>query len=219
MDRQGKSDRLIVPKKALNKAGELAAEAKEGRGLAKRNPQERDTIRTQGREVVNSALERVRQAAGERKGEKFTALLHHVYEVEMLREAYYALERRAAPGVDGKTWGAYGEELEENLQSLSLRLKSGAYRASPVRRVNIPKAGGGSRPLGVTVVEDKIVQRATAAVLEAIYEQDFCRVQLWVSAREECASSVGSTGSRLDDEESELGAGRGHTWVLRGHRP
>lgn len=173
MDGQGKSDRSIVPKRAPNKARELAAEAVEGRDLAKRNLGQRDTIRTQGREVVNSALERVRQAARREKEEQFTALLHHVYAVEALREAYYALERDAAPGVDGQTWGAYGEELEENLQDLSGRLKGGAYRASPVRRVYIPKADGGSRPLGVPVVEDKIVQRATVAVLEAIYEEDF----------------------------------------------
>jgi len=173
MDGQGKSDRSIVPKKATNKAGELAAEALEGRDLAKGNLRERDTDRTQGRERVSSALERVRQAARRGKEEKFTALLHHVYAVDMLREAYYALERDAAPGVDGQTWGAYGERLEENLQGLSGRLKRGAYRASPVRRAYIPKADGARRPLGVPVVEDKIVQRATVAVLEAIYEEDF----------------------------------------------
>ncbi len=173
MDGQGKSDRLIVPKKESNKAGQLAAETLEGRGLAKRNPRERDTIRTQGRESVSSALERVRRAARRGKEEKFTALLHHVYSVDTLREAYYSLERDAAPGVDGETWQAYGERLEENLQELSGRLKRGAYRASPVRRVYIPKADGSTRPLGVPVVEDKIVQRAVAAVLEVIYEQDF----------------------------------------------
>ena len=173
MDGQGKSDRLIVPKKATNKARELVAEALEGRGLAKGNPRERDTDRTQGRERVSSALGRVRQAARRGKGEKFTALLHHVYAVDLLREAYYALKRDAAPGVDGETWTAYGEGLEENLQELSGRLQRGGYRASPVRRAYIPKADGKRRPLGVPVVEDKIVQRATAAVLEAIYEEDF----------------------------------------------
>lgn len=173
MDGQGKSDRSIVPKKAANQAGELAAEALEGRGLAKRNLGQRATIRTQGRAVVSSALERVRQVARRGQEEQFTALLHHVYAVDMLREAYYALERDAAPGVDGQTWQGYGEGLEENLQDLSERLKRGAYRASPVRRVNIPKADGSTRPLGVPVVEDKIVQRALVMVLEAIYEEDF----------------------------------------------
>ena len=173
MDGQGKSDRFVIPKKATNKPGEPGAEELEGRDLAKRNLRERDIVRTQGREAVSSALERVRQVARRGKEGKFTALLHHVYAVDMLREAYYALKRDAAPGVDGETWQAYGEGLEEKLQDLSMRLKRGAYRASPVRRAYIPKADGSTRPLGVPVVEDKIVQRAMAAVLEAIYEEDF----------------------------------------------
>jgi group II intron reverse transcriptase/maturase len=104
---------------------------------------------------------------------RFTALLHHVYNVEMLREAFFSLKREAAPGVDGQTWRHYGEALEENLQDLSDRLKRGAYRAKPVRRVFIPKADGRQRPLGVTALEDKIVQRAAVEVLNAIYETDF----------------------------------------------
>jgi group II intron reverse transcriptase/maturase len=97
----------------------------------------------------------------------------HVYDVRRLRESYYALKRRAAPGVDGQTWQAYGEELEGNLEDLSGRLKRGAYRAKPVRRAYIPKADGRQRPLGVSALEDKIVQRATVEVLQAIYEVDF----------------------------------------------
>jgi group II intron reverse transcriptase/maturase len=104
---------------------------------------------------------------------RFTSLLHHVYKLETLREAYLSLKRDAAPGVDGQTWEDYGRELEANLQSLSLRLKSGTYRASPSRRVYIPKADGRQRPLGVTTLEDKLVQRATAGVLNAVYETDF----------------------------------------------
>jgi len=104
---------------------------------------------------------------------KFTALLHHVYALDMLREAYYDLKRDAAAGVDEETWQQYGQDLEGNLQDLSDRLKRGAYRALPVRRVYIPKADGRQRPLGVPVVEDKIVQRATVAVLNAIYETEF----------------------------------------------
>jgi group II intron reverse transcriptase/maturase len=104
---------------------------------------------------------------------RFTALLHHVYDPDMLREAYFGLKREAAPGVDGQTWRAYGETLEENLGDLAARLKRGAYRAKPVRRVYIPKADGRQRPLGVTTLEDKIVQRATVTVLNAIYETDF----------------------------------------------
>jgi group II intron reverse transcriptase/maturase len=104
---------------------------------------------------------------------RFTALLHHVYDLETLRTAYLSLKREAAPGVDGETWRHYGEALEENLQDLADRLKRGAYRAKPVRRVYIPKADGRQRPLGVTTLEDKLVQRATVEVLNAIYETDF----------------------------------------------
>jgi len=104
---------------------------------------------------------------------RFTALLHHVYNLDTLREAYFSLKRDAAPGVDGQTWRAYGEALEMNLQGLSDRLKRGAYRAKPVRRVYIPKPDGRQRPLGVPALEDKIVQRATVEVLNAIYETDF----------------------------------------------
>ncbi len=108
-----------------------------------------------------------------KKGERFTALFHHIYDVEGLRAAYYALKRSAAVGVDGQTWQQYGEELEENLRELSERLRRGAYRAKPVQRAYIPKAEGGKRPIGLPAVEDKIVQRATVEVLNAIYEQDF----------------------------------------------
>ena len=104
---------------------------------------------------------------------RFTALLHHIYNLETLRRAYFRLKKEAAPGVDGETWRHYGEALEDNLQDLSERLKRGAYRAKPVRRVYIPKADGRQRPLGVTALEDKIVQRAAVEVLNAIYETDF----------------------------------------------
>jgi group II intron reverse transcriptase/maturase len=122
---------------------------------------------------VQRALERVRQAAREDGKLRFTALLHHVYDPAMLREAYFCLKREAAPGVDRVTWRQYGEALEDNLQDLSARLKRGAYRAKPVRRAYIAKADGRQRPLGVTALEDKIVQRATVEVLNAIYETDF----------------------------------------------
>jgi len=122
---------------------------------------------------VPSALERIRQVAEREKGERFTALYHHICEPETLRRAYLSLKREAAPGVDGQTWRAYGENLEGNLLDLSARLKRGAYHAKPVRRVYIPKADGRQRPIGVTTVEDKIVQRAAVEVLEAVYEADF----------------------------------------------
>ncbi|MCG8421414.1 MAG: group II intron reverse transcriptase/maturase, partial [Proteobacteria bacterium] len=104
---------------------------------------------------------------------RFTALWHHVYNIERLREAYLSLKRTGAPGVDGEMWDHYGEKLEENLKDLSERLKRGSYRAKPVRRVYIPKADGRMRPLGVPTLEDKVVQRATTEVLNAVYEEDF----------------------------------------------
>ena len=175
MNGSGKSDSSKVPANSPNKAEEPAAEAMEGRELAKGNSPERNALRTQGREGVLSALERVRQAAKNDRKQRFTALLHHIYDVERLRAAYLEVKRGAAAGVDGETWEHYGEALEENLHDLSHRLKRGAYRARPVRRVYIPKVGkpGELRPLGVPTLEDKIVQRATVEVLNAIYEQDF----------------------------------------------
>jgi group II intron reverse transcriptase/maturase len=145
----------------------------EGRGLAKGNLGQQNAIRTQSRVVVPSELAQVRQTAKQNKGMKFTALMHHIYRIDTLRFAYSQLKRQAAPGVDGETWRHYGEALEDNLQNLSHRLKRGAYRAKPVRRVYIPKADGRLRPLGVTALEDKIVQRATVEVLNTIYETDF----------------------------------------------
>ena len=172
---RGKSDSFTVPANSLNKAEGPAAEAKEGRELAKGNSLERNAPRTQSREGAPSALERVRQAATRDKKQRFTALYHHIYDVDRLRTAYRTTKKDAAAGVDGETWEHYGETLEANLQDLSQRLKRGAYRARPVRRVHIPKVGkpGELRPLGVPALEDKIVQRATVEVLNAIYEQDF----------------------------------------------
>ena len=169
----GKSDSSVVPGKPPNKAGPSAAEEVEGRGLAKGNPAERNTHRTQSRESVPSALERIRQAARKDRKQRFTSLLHHVYDVDRLRAGYLATKRDAAAGIDGETWRHYGEKLEANLQDLSARLARGAYQAEPVRGAYIPKADGRLRPLGVPTLEDKIVQRAVAEVCSAIYETDF----------------------------------------------
>jgi group II intron reverse transcriptase/maturase len=150
------------------------AEAVEGRGLAKGNPRPQTTPQAQDWLFgVHSARARVRKAARGDKQLRFTTLLHHVYDVTALREAYFSLKRQAAAGVDGVTWRQYGEDLEGNLRDLSGRLKRGAYRAKPVRRAYIPKADGRQRPLGVTTLEDKLVQRAVVDVLNAIYEVDF----------------------------------------------
>src|SRR6202051_1245455 len=145
----------------------------EGRGLAKGNLPQQNSSRTRSRKDAPSALERVRQAAEKDKKLRFTALLHHIYNLETLRMAYLRLKKEAAPGVDGETWRHYGEQLEANLQELAERLKRGAYRAKPVRRGYIPKADGRKRPRGVPALEDKIVQRAAVEVLNTIYETDF----------------------------------------------
>lgn len=173
MNGQGKSDRPVVPAKSPNKTEASVTEGMEGRGLAKGNLPEQNALRMQSRDSVRSALERVRQAAKKDRTMRFTALLHHVYNLDTLRTAYFSLKKEAAAGVDGETWRHYGETLEEHLQDLSERLKRGAYRARPVRRVYIAKDGGGQRPLGVTALEDKLVQRATVEVLNPIYETDF----------------------------------------------
>jgi RNA-directed DNA polymerase len=173
MDEHRKSDSPIVPMKAPNKAGQPVAEGPEGRGLAKGNLLQQNAPRTQCRPSAPSALERVRLAAARDRKMRFTALLHQVYALPTLRAAYFSLKREAAAGVDGETWRHYGERLEENLRNLADRVKRGAYRAQPVRRVYIPKPDGRQRPLGVTALEDKLLQRATVEVLNAIYETDF----------------------------------------------
>ena len=167
-----KSDSAIVAVKPTNKAVPTAAEPVEPRAGAKGNARQQSTHRTQGRERVAQALERVRQAARQRKKERFTALLHHI-SIDCLRMAFFALKRDAASGVDGLTWPTYEADLDRNLTDLHERVHRGAYRALPSRRTYIPKADGKQRPLAVAALEDKIVQRATAAVLNAIYEEDF----------------------------------------------
>jgi len=168
-----KSDRPVVAAKPSNKATAVAAERVERRGLAEGKTPRQNTNRALDRVNVQSALGRIRQAAVKDKRQRFTSLMHHIYNLSMLREAYYGLKRDAAPGVDGETWRKYGEDLERKLEELSVKLRRGAYRAKPVRRVYIPKADGRQRPLGVTALEDKIVQRATVEVMNAIYETDF----------------------------------------------
>lgn len=166
------SDSPIVPTKSANKGAQASAESMEGRGGAKGNTIQQTTSRTQSRNDVPHALERVRHAARRDRKAKFTALLHHVT-VERLRHAYSELKRHAAPGVDGVTWAKYQANLEENLRELQGRVQNGTYRAQPSRRVYIPKADGTQRPLGIASLEDKIVQRAMVQVLSAIYEEDF----------------------------------------------
>src|SRR5215468_4938175 len=172
MHDEEKSDSGIVAGKPTNKAGRPAAEAVEPRPETEGNADQQSTLRTQGRERVTQALDRVRQAARQRKKEKFTALLHHIT-VDTLRVAYYALKRKAAPGVDGVTWEDYEAELEPRLAELHDRVHRGAYRPQSSRRTYIPKADGKQRPLAIAALEDKIVQGATVMVLNAIYEEEF----------------------------------------------
>jgi RNA-directed DNA polymerase len=173
MNGQGKSARFVVSPNPPNNTAEPVAEVGERRERPKGNSPERNASRTQRRVDAPTALERVRQAAKRDRKQRFTALLHHVYDPIRLRAAYDALKRDAAPGVDGETWRHYGERLDDHLQGLSERLKRGAYRAQPVRRAYIPKTDGRQRPLGVPALEDKIVQRAVVEVLNAIYEAEF----------------------------------------------
>ena len=169
---RGKSDSAIVAAKLVNKAGRPAAESVERRAGAKGKADQQSTRRAQDRESVSQALDRIRKVAKERKKERFTALFHHL-SVDLLEQAFFELQERAAPGVDGLTWTDYEANLERNLEDLHSRLHRGAYRAMPSRRVYIPKPDGRQRPLAVAALEDKLVQRATAAILNKIYEEDF----------------------------------------------
>jgi RNA-directed DNA polymerase len=168
-----KSDGFVVPTKPLNEAAHGAAEeVVEGRNPAKGNMVEQNAPRTQSRTSAHSALGRVREAARRDRKMQFTTLLHHIT-TDLLREAYHALKRKAAAGVDGVRWDEYGQDLEVHLKDLFARIHGGAYRAKPSRRVYIPKPDGRQRPLGIAALEDKIVQRAVVEVLNAIYEVDF----------------------------------------------
>jgi group II intron reverse transcriptase/maturase len=158
--------------KPANNAERSAAEPVEPRVEAKGNADQQSTRRAQSRVSVSQALERIRQVAKERKKERFTALLHHI-SIDLLDEAFFELKQDAAAGVDGLTWQDYEANLERNLEDLHDRVQRGAYRALPSRRTYIPKPDGRQRPLAVAALEDKIVQRATVAVLNAIYEEDF----------------------------------------------
>lgn len=172
MHGDGESYSGIVPAKQPNEGLGRPQEAVEGRPLTKENMEELNSCRTPSRENEPNGLDRVRQAAKEDKGLRFTALLHHV-SVDLLRSSYLSLKKRAAAGVDGVTWEEYGEDLEERLRDLDGRIHRGAYHAKPSRRVWIPKADGRQRPLGIAALEDKVVQHAVGTVLNQIWEEDF----------------------------------------------
>jgi RNA-directed DNA polymerase len=172
MNEGGKSDGRVVPAKPANKAAGAAAESVEGRRSAEGNTASKTRPGRSAGHGAPSALDRVREVAVRDQGARFTALLHHV-DLDRLRAAYWAISPKAAAGVDGVTWAAYGQDLEASLQDLHRRLHAGRYRARPSRRAYIPKADGRLRPLGIAALEDKIVQRAVVEVLNAVYEAEF----------------------------------------------
>src|SRR5260370_15420723 len=172
MNVQEKSDLAEVPVKQPNKEGHLSAEAGEGRAQTEENIVPSNMRPTQSGRRMSQGLHGVRQAARERKQERFTALLHHL-STELLRDSFYALQRKASPGIDGVTWQEYETGLEDRLIDLHRRVQRGSYRAKPSRRVYIPTADGRQRPLGIAALEDKIVQQAVVTILNQIYEVDF----------------------------------------------
>src|ERR1700756_880476 len=167
-----KSDCAVVPVKQPNKGGQPSAEAVEGRAQTEENIVQSHMHPTQSGKRMSQGLGGVREAARERKQERFTALLHHL-SVALLRDSFYALKRQASPGVDGLRWQEYETGLEDRLTDLHGRVHRGVYRAQPSRRVYIPKADGRQRPLGIAALEDKIVQQAVVTILNQIYEVDF----------------------------------------------
>ena len=174
-NRDRKSDGPIVPRKQSNKelASTDSAENVEGRGSTKRKERQLDTGQTQRWVTVQSKLALLHQKARGDKRLRFNALMHHVWNPVVLEHAYRNIKGSASPGIDGQTYVSYGAKLSENLANLSERLRRGGYKAKPVRRVYIPKSDGKKRPLGIPVLEDKIVQRAVTMVLNTIYEADF----------------------------------------------
>src|SRR4051794_11014813 len=162
----------IVAMKPTNEPGQPGEERVEPRAGAEGNAVGPHGVRAQDRAASSSGIDRVRETAQERKAERFTTLLHHI-DASLLEQAYNWLKRDAAPGVDGITWDAYGEGLEDRVRDLEARIHRGSYRAQPSLRAYIPKPDGRQRPLGIAALEDKIVQRAVVEVLNAIYETDF----------------------------------------------
>ncbi len=159
-------------RKTANK--EPSAERSERRPLPEGNPQDPTTHHAQKWASVHQGIERIREVVQRNPKEKLTTLLHHI-SVESLTAAFFALKREASPGVDNVTWEEYSVDLDRNLADLCTRVHRGSFRATPSRRVNIPKPDGGTRPLGIAALEDKIVQTAMVkCILEPIYENEFC---------------------------------------------
>jgi RNA-directed DNA polymerase len=209
-----KSDLAVVAAKPANNDGRPSAELVERRAGAEGNAGQDRTRRAQDRASVSKGLDRVRHVARQRKKERFTALLHHVTP-DLLRTAFFALKRQAAPGVDGLTWQAYEADLDRRIESLHERVHRGAYRALPARRGFIPKADGSQRPLAIAVLEDKIVQRATAAVLNAIYEEDFLGFSYGFRPGRGAHDALDALAVGINPHQGEPHLGRRHPVVLR----
>ena len=212
------SDRGVVPQNRANNEAQAEAEGGEGRPWIKENVSPTCTPPTQSGARVSPGLAGVRQAAKERKQEKFTALLHHLTEA-LLRDSFYSLKREAATGGDGVTWREYENGLAERLRDLHGRVHRGSYRVQPSRRVYIPKADGRQRPIGIAALEDKVVQGTVVKILNQIYEEDFLGFSYgFRPGRSQPGSPLGGIGC-VDGgnraQASELGVGRGHSRVLR----
>jgi len=173
MNGSRKSDESMRPRKHPNKPGTPAAEGVEGEDSTKGSSGRQNKHPIQRGGSLQSALARIRQAATRDDVRQLTALWHHVSNIDSLRETFLRLRRDGAPGVDKETWATYASDLDKRLEDLASRLKRGAYRAKPVRRVYIPKPDGRERPLGIPTLEDKLVQSLASSVLGAVYEEDF----------------------------------------------
>ena len=207
MNGMEKSDSVIVAVKSANKGTPVPAEPMEPRTEPKGNPKSQSMRRTQDRESVSQAADRIRQFVQREPGVRLTALLHHIT-VDALRWAFFEMKKNAAAGVDGMTWRMYEEGLEGRLADLHDRVHSGAYRARPSRRVNIPKPDGGTRPLGVAAIEDKIVQKAVAeTILTPIYEAEFLGFSLRVPARAWDAQRARRARGRNEMAQNRMGGG------------
>src|SRR5262252_4493032 len=218
MNGDEKSDEGVIPMKQPNKEGSPSAEAVEGRTSPEGNGDETTAARTLRRDTASSDLDAVRRAARQSKSVRFTALLRHLT-VDLLTRSYFALERDSAPGIDGVTWQAYGENLEEKLTRLHDRMHKGSYRARPARRTYIPKADGTQRPLAVLCLEDKVVQQAVATVLEAIYEEDFVGFSYGFRPGRGQHDALDALHVGILRKRGELGARCGYPGLLRCHGP
>src|SRR5215468_10535460 len=218
MNVQEKSDCVVVPVNQLNNEEQSSAEVGEGRTQSKENIVQSHMHPTQCGKRVSQGLSGVRQAARDRKQERFTALLHHL-SVGLLRDSFYALRRLASPGVDGVTWEEYETGLEDRLVDLHSRVHRGAYRAQPSRRVYIPKADGRQRPLGIAALEDKIVQQAVVTILNQIYEVDFKGFSYGFRPGRNPHQALRRADRGYPTEARELGARCRHSRILRQHEP